>query len=249
MSIKKNYPVGFLFICILCFVTFVGPAEGLVLDLTTAGSSGNIDGVIFQQYSPKSTGSGNIDSFVRIQSFGVQHGYNTDYRPLEFDENTTATFTHSLLVSSVPIVNMDGIDYLEFLLDINQNGENILSMDAFEIALHNSGNLIGYSSIFASTIYNLDSGGDNYVLLDYSLNGGSGQGDMLAYVPASLFEGLGDYIYLYSRFGENSAADDGYEEWAHGIGEPVIPEPATILLFGIGGSVVLRRKRRRLLQS
>ncbi len=233
-----------LFICIVCLVGFVGSAEALVLDLTTAGSSGNIDGVIFQQYSPTGTGSGNIDSFVRIQSFGIQHGYNSDYRPVEFDEHTTATFNHSLLVSSVPTVNIEGIEYLEFLLDINQNGENILSMDAFEIAVHNSGNLTGYSSLFSSAVYDLDGGGENWILLDYSLSGGSGQGDLLAYVPESLFDGLGDYIYLYSRFGENSPADDGFEEWAHGVGEPIVPEPATIFLLGLGG-LILGRKRRR----
>ena len=81
------------------------------------------------------------------------------------------------------------------------------------------------------------------MLLDYALNGGSGQGDMPAYVPESLFEGLGDYIYLYSRFGENSPADDGFEEWAHGVGDSVVPEPAT-LFFLCGGTLILGRKRR-----
>lgn len=232
-----------LFIVIVCFLGLPGSADAVVLDLTTAGSSGSINGGIFQQYSPRATGSGKIDSFVRIHSFGVQQGYNTDYRPVEFDEDTTATFTHSLLVSEVPTVNINGSYYLEFLLDINQNGQNILSMDALEIAVHDSGNLTDYSVLFASTVYDLDSGVDNWVLLDYSLNGGSGQGDLLAYIPESLFEGLGDYIYLYSRFGENSAADDGFEEWARGVGEPVIPEPSTILFLGFGW-LFLGRKRR-----
>ena len=233
-----------LFIAIAFLLVFVGSANALVLDLTTAGSSGTIDGVIFGQYSPTGTGSGKIDSFVRIHSFGIQQGYNTDYRPVEFDEDTTATFTHSLLVSSVPTVNINGAEYLEFLLDINQNGENILSMDALEIAVHDSGNLTDYSELFSSTVYDLDGGGDNWIRLDYALNGGSGQGDMLAYLPESLFEGLGDYIYLYSRFGENSPADDGFEEWAHGVGEPVVPEPATILFLGLGGLFLVRKRRK-----
>lgn len=42
-----------LFIAILCLVVCVGSADALVLDLTTAGSSGNINGVIFGQYSPR----------------------------------------------------------------------------------------------------------------------------------------------------------------------------------------------------
>jgi hypothetical protein len=215
------------------------------------GSSGTINGADFQQYTDTGAGSGNIDAFVRIQSFGVQQGYNTDYRGAgfpEFDENTSASFTHSILLSDVPLVTSDGIDYREFLLDINQNGQVLLSLDELRIALHDLPDMIGYSSIFASPLYDLDLGEDSYVMLDYSLNGGSGQGDMLAYIPDSFFMDafgvyLGEHVYLYSKFGVNSVADDGYEEWAHGINGSVIPEPTAVLLLGLGGLAMLRRKR------
>jgi hypothetical protein len=241
--------------CALCllYAAVSPPAQGVVLDLTTVGSSGTINGADLQQYTDTGAGSGNIDSFVRIQSFGVQQGYNTDYRGAgfpEFDENTSANFTHSILLSSVPLVISDGIGYREFLLDINQNGQVILSLDELRFALHDLPDMIGYSSIFASPVYDLDDGEDSYVVLDYSLNGGSGQGDMLAYIPDSLFMDefevyLGEYVYLYSKFGENSPADDGYEEWAHGINGSVVPEPTTLLLLGLGGLAMLRRKRNR----
>jgi hypothetical protein len=222
-----------------------------MLDLTTVGAWGTINGASFQQYSDGAAGSGNIDSFVRIQGKGIQQGYNTDYRGTgfpEFDENTSLSFTHSLLLSEVPTVSDNGTNYREFLLDINQNGENLLSLDGLEIALHVSGNLIGYSTIFASPIYDMDTGEDNWVNLNYSLNAGSGAGDMLAYIPDSFFMDefgayLNDYVYLYSRFGENSIADDGFEEWAHGVDGSVIPEPATICLLGLGGLALLKKRR------
>lgn len=99
--------------------------------------------------------------------------------------------------------------------------------------------------------------GSNRVTLDYSLNSGSGSGDMYLDVPLDFFQsaleslGLttnaqknGAYVYLYSRFGsapyENN---DGFEEWSfiRGTGLPPngggggggVPEPSTILLAGL----------------
>lgn len=238
------------FVCLLYGATRAPSAYGTTLDLTTQGSWGTINAAVFQQYSPTGTGSGNIDSFVRIQGFGIQQGYNTDYRGdgfPEFDEDTSLTFTHSLPLSAVPTVT-DGITYREFLLDINQNGEHILSLDELRIALHSSPDLFGYSTIFTLPIYDLDDGQDNWIKLDYSLNGGSGQGDMLAYIPDSLFMDefgvyLGDCVYLYSKFGQNSPADDGFEEWAYGVDGSIIPEPATALLLGLG-ALALAAKRK-----
>jgi hypothetical protein len=66
----------------------------------------------------------------------------------------------------------------------------------------------------------MDAGGDNWVLLDYRLNSGSGSGDMLMYVPDALFAGAA-YVYLYSRFGEHFAGDAGFQEWAAGEGSAV----------------------------
>ena len=226
--------------------------HAVVLDLNTPGSWGTINGAIFQQYSPGPAGTGNIDSFIRVQSFGVQQGYNSDGRPVQYDEDTSAQWNHSLLLSDVPIVTNGGTDYRQFLLDINQDGQNILSLDKIELYLETSGALLGHPDNFSAAIYDLDADSDNWIKLDYSLNtgaGGSGVGDMLAYIPNSVFtgaanyvEGGNNYIYLYSLFGENFSANDGFEEWAYGVGDPIIPEPATVLLLGLGALALLRRK-------
>ena len=104
-------------------------------------------------------------------------------------------------------------------------------------------------------------------------NGGSGSGDMILDIPIEMFAGAfaalgldtadlqnGAYLYLYSRFENNN---DGYEEWTHfqgnSIGEPpcdpnvedcgpnFIPEPNSMLLFGLGllGSALIAKRGRR----
>ena len=226
-------------------VCAVGIANAATLDLTTVGASGILNGALFQQVDTQSTGSGVIDSFVRIQANGIEEGYNTDYRHVEFDEHTTATFNHSLNLSSVPIVKVYGVDYREFLLDVNEStSQRELSLDKLELYLLGSGNLHNYAS-FGTPIYTLDPDPepekDNWIKLDYSLNSGSGSGDMFAYIPNSFFTGPNQYVYLYSRFGDNISTNAGFEEWALVEREqPPIPEPSGVLalligLVGVGG--------------
>jgi hypothetical protein len=236
-----------VFGCLLSTMTGLRPAHGTVLDLNTPGSWGTINGAIFQQFSDGGAGSGNIDAFVRIQANPVEQGYNTDYRPVQFDEDNSSTFNHSLLLSEVPTVTDGGTTYRELLLDIDQSARYI-SLDKLEVYLEATDNIGLYPDNFTTLVYDLDAGEDSWIKLDYTINAGSGAGDMLAYIPDDYFKDefgvyLNDYVYVYSKFGENFAADNGFEEWAHGVGGPVIPEPATILLFGISGLLVLRHKR------
>lgn len=240
------------FVCLL----FATSAHADMLDLTTEGSWGVINGAILQQYSPGPTGTGTIDTFVRIQGpqdSDIQQGYNTDGRPVQYDE-VASPQTHSLLLSDLSIVTNGGTPYREFLLDINQDVNPFLSLDKVEIYLETTGDLLGHPDPnFSAPIYDLDAGGDNWVKLDYALNtgtGGSGAGDMLLFVPDSVFtgadnyvEGGNNYIYLYSRLGDNFSARDGFEEWAYGVDGPIIPEPATVLLLGLGALALLRRRR------
>ena len=226
------------FVCLL----FAASAHAAVVDLTTEGSWGIINGARFYQFNEIPTGTGLIDSFLRIRGFGEQHGYNTD-GTLEFD-TMAGIFTHSIQISDLPVANIGGTNYREFLLDINQDGERILSLDELRISIRGSGNQSGYSTIFASPIYDLDTGGDNWVILDDTVNTGGGHGDMLALIPDSLFTGPENkYVYLYAKFGVNSPADNGFEEFAYGTQGPLIPEPATVALLGLGALFLLRRKR------
>jgi hypothetical protein len=77
-----------------------------------------------------------------------------------------------------------------------------------------------------------DTGTDNDIILNYTINSGSGSGDMFMFVPVSFF-GTQDNVYLYSRFFSNNG---GFEEWAVRTGTPSndVPEPATNVLMGLG---------------
>ncbi len=249
----------------------------IILDLTSEGASGTINGAIYEQIDPQSTGTGTIDSFVQIAT----RGNDTDSSAYNTTENNTLdngasdNFNHSIFVGDIPTFTIAGTVYRVFLLDLNENsggtpGNEFISLDEVQIFVGGTANSDvdtftgGILDHDGSLIYQMDAGMDNWVALDYSLNSGSGSGDMLLFVEDSLFDGFGDdeVVTLFSAFGlqgeVTGSADvpdgdygtsDGFEEWALlEIEQEIIPEPATIslLLMGLAG-VAARRSRKPLI--
>jgi hypothetical protein len=210
--------VGFLAVAV-CVSEY---AFATSIDLTTAGSSATLSGALYLQRQIAPAGSGVLNSFVRINPGGSQdfeQGYNTDARPLQYDENNSATLTRSLTLSAVPVVNIPGgicaAGCREFILDINQqNSDALLTLNRVVVSLWTSGNLLdatvapgarlgaSAAALFpeADTIV-YDSGAGNQIQLNYALEAGSGQGDMYLYIPVALFAGTNQFVYLYSEFG------------------------------------------------
>jgi hypothetical protein len=201
-----------------------------MLDLTTVGAIGSLGGDvsgnpgIFEQNATQPSGSGVIDSFVRLQAkhpdSGIAQGYNTDARPVQFDEKISPVFTRSLLLSDVPEISVGGTLYYEFLLDINQtNSTPLLSLDELRFYVAGVGNLTGYdpsTNLLSGIAPSFDLGAGNWIELNSGLNPGSGIANMVALIPNSAFAGAptGSYLYLYSKFGVNLPAHGGYEQWA-----------------------------------
>ncbi len=213
-----------------------------MLDLTTVGAAGQLGGAVFEQLSLSSGGTGKLHPFVRLQAHGhntVEQGYNTDARPVQFDEKSDPTFTHSVQLDSMPTVTINGAQYRVFVLGINQTHKSpYLSLDDLKVYVGTTGNLTGFDPTTGqlaglTPVFDLSAGGAaNWIKLNANLSHGNGSSDMVMFLPDSLFAGAtgNPYVYLYSKFGVNFAANGGFEQWAAGTAN--ITAPATI-----GGTV------------
>lgn len=192
------------------------------------------DGAIVQYIGDLNTtygsaGSGVFNPFVRLQGNNKktadQKGYNTD-GTREWDTKA-GTWTHSILLSEIPTVLVDGNVYWEFFADINDNDNTpLISLDDFELYLTDDPELSGYPFTgFADLIYDYTAANNGYYILINDVNQGSGRGDLRYLVPVSDV-GVEDcnygnpacttYLVLYSVWGGKGTPydfDGGFEEW------------------------------------
>jgi len=238
---------------------FAAPSvAGNICDLRTSSSCDSTflgdanDKALFLTDEQHPTGTGYIDSFLRIQQNGWEQGYNTSARPVEADIQVKIdpNFTRNLTLGEVGTKVINGVTYREFFLDVNEpaatNGQkNYITLDQLEIYQSNTASLNDYSGTpnngsgslagggTSTKIYDMDAAGDSYVQLDYLVKGnGSGSSDMVFYLADSLFtnKNPNSYVYLFSQFGDLNAVknDDhyesqaGFEEW---FTKSAIPPP------------------------
>ena len=183
---------------------------------------------------PDSTGTGVINSFLRMQdnniSPGFEAGYNTDGRPVQFNEDTSAQNNFGIRYIEVPKVTIEGVTYLVLNLDLNESNANdpnadLITLQNIKIFTASTGNLTNMDAstrLFptATLRYELDidtnhdgdaldaGETDNFTdLTDW--NKGSGTGDYQVLIPVAGdsnnlgFAGVqpSAYFYIYSEFG------------------------------------------------
>jgi len=234
----RTYIKGLAVIAMFLSLTASNASAANSIDLTTKGSSATGTAAndaeitwIAQQTSISSKGNeGVLDSFVRLRAEGdntSEQGYNTDARPLQFDEKKNPNVTRSLELSEVPVVNIEGVNYRQFVLEINQKKEeSLLSLNQVQIFLRNAGNLdtatvvaaatsttppaIDFLDLVSTEVFRLNNGDDpNFTRLNLNaaLNPKRKPGDYFFYVEDSAFQAVVNlfpdqqFVYLYSQFG------------------------------------------------
>jgi hypothetical protein len=187
-------------------------AQADYLNLQTAGSSGTIGTAIFSQGAQLS-GTGVFPAFVQVAGGGsppIHDAYNTTVNNVLFN-GSSDTFNYTLTLADMVTVNVNGTNYFQFFLDINENNNAIdkyLSLDELRVfsgpvALNQSTTDVdGVAPFPLGTLrYDMDAGSlGNGILLNYDLETGSGRADMVFLVQAWAGAST-DAVYLYSKFG------------------------------------------------
>ncbi|MHC4552131.1 MAG: hypothetical protein ACYSUT_05110 [Planctomycetota bacterium] len=250
--------------CLLFSVAALMLLAGIVsaaptAELLTHPTSVDIDGAIYSTFDPDGAqGTGNFEPFVRVQVKDGEMGYNTD-GDVEY-ATKSGIWTHSITLSEIPVVTNDDGQYLQFLLDTNQNKGGLLSIDQVVISLESAPNLtdypeIDYQNFGGPVIYSLDSDTtDHTIITNPDLFGpGSGSGDVELLVPTSFIPDTDNqWLYLYTELGYYGEAlsNAGFEEWGvleAGPTTNIVPAPASVALGAIGmGLIRVLRKRKTL---
>jgi hypothetical protein len=197
-------------------------------------------------HGTQSHGTGALQTYLTVDADGVERGYNTDFRPVQFDASSDTLATRALPLSNVPVVTVDGQQYREFVLNVDQidaNGDRQLSVDEIQIFTSTVNNLRNYNnanntlragSLIETPIWSLDAldGSTNdWLQVRAMSNQGNRAGELALLIPNSLFNASEQFVYIYSRMGVNRDANAGAEQWGVRTAPPVDPpgnEPVSI---------------------
>jgi hypothetical protein len=239
---KRHFLIGLVLVAALLLTQIVVAPIALAAeyDLDAPGDTHTVTGsvggdAIFEFFNPGDpTGSGVFDPFVRINTNKkIEKGYNTSYRKLQYDENSSPQYTKDYPVANVPVIQYPegtGPYYYEFQCDVNQKNAAApafyLSLDKLEIYGTDTPMIHDYPfnapTVDAAIVWQMKA--DDWVRVNSLPNSGSGRRDFRVLIPYHLLDNY-KYVVLYSQFGGNGGYvnNGGYEEWGCRVG--VEPPP------------------------
>jgi len=178
---------------------------------------------VFYETSTVGSGTGNYNSFLRLQNKPEEQGFNTD--DSNEADNKDGVWTHAMLVGSLVEVDIGGVLYYEIRLDLNEGnaeGDPPITLEDLQLFYSTApadGDDFDNGFVDLTQVFDLSG---SLALTD--INSGSGTDDYRFLIRADLFPDKNAYFTLYSAF---SGSDGGFEEWRAlsqdvGDGLPVI---------------------------
>ena len=230
----------FAAVAIATLVTDAGSCDVTVANKNTSADCTLTSGALVSYIGSSDTarqasGTGLFVPFVRLQGSPSEQGFNTD-AAVTFDAKA-GTWTHAITVSSIPIVDCDGVvsttaQCWELFVDINEGNSNKrVSLNDVQIFFTSSAVLTGYTpgpppafSTPAGAVTTEEYAFHGDILIN-DVNQGSGRGDLRYLVPvAGHTWDSSTWFVLYSRWGVTTGtagangtgtyvSDGGFEEW------------------------------------
>jgi len=199
------------------------------VDITAAGSSTTIGGVTFTDAVNVGSGTGGYNTFLAISNNqGVESGFNSDDTPPidNTNKDIDQAKTHTVLLSSLVVVTVNGQQYYEVRVDLNEANSDPnaqISLDQFKVYTSTNGAIESTTTLFnpanATLKYDMDAGGNVSVLMSDAESSGSGTDDYSVLIPVSTFAGQDPtttYVYFYIQMGAAGTdwtATSTFEEW------------------------------------
>ena len=224
-------------------------------------------GIFRAETLPGTSGTGNFDTFLKLNGTPFEQGYNTSANGVM--DNANGQWTHNLQVGDVSVVqDLTGRYLMAIGMDLNEPnaaGARYQSLDAFQIYTSPIGSQnVNDPSQLGTLIYNMDAVQNNALLLDVNRNsaGGSGRSDLNIYLDLSLLAGTkqSDFIYFYVKMGGvgmgeapqypnlSFANDGGFDELRRDYSLSTVasvPEPSTAMLILLAATGLIARRSRR----
>ena len=201
-------------------------------DISLVTGSIDVGDATFSKTTPVGSGTGLYDPFLATHDSnangqtndGVAEGFNNDATGIL---DVDASKTSSLKLSDMPIKVIDGVEYYEFRVDLNETNNvagRIVTLNEFKIytstspaTLANFNNTTDEFGAGFTKVYDLDAGEDRTLILRDD-NSGSGTDDYSVLIKVSAFGDVDPtttYLTLYTNMGRQpgAAEDGGFEEW------------------------------------